>query len=107
MNSLPQRKNIRLRKYDYSSDGYYFVTMDTYRQKPIINKYKQEVEVILLSLPGRFPGLTIDWYVLMPTHVHVIFIFQRYESETWRCREDFQGPCIKKYGASILAAELL
>lgn len=76
MNSLPRRKNIRLKKYDYSSDGYYFVTIDTHRHKPIINKYDREIEAILLALPGRFPGLAIDWYVLMPTHVHVILIFK-------------------------------
>ena len=27
MNKLPQRKNIRLRDYDYSQAGYYFVTL--------------------------------------------------------------------------------
>ncbi len=33
------------------------------------------VERILLSLPERFSGLRIDWYVLMSTHLHVIFLF--------------------------------
>jgi hypothetical protein len=33
------------------------------------------VERILLSLPERFSGLRIDWYILMSTHLHVIFLF--------------------------------
>ena len=46
-----------------------------YRGKPNIRQYKRMVEQILLSLPERFSGLRIDWYVLMSTHLHVIFAF--------------------------------
>ena len=72
---LPKRKEIRLKSYDYSSDGYYFVTICTHRWKPNIRRYREAVKRILLSLPERFSGLKIDWYVLMPTHLHVIFVF--------------------------------
>jgi REP element-mobilizing transposase RayT len=34
------------------------------------------VKQILFSLPERFSGLNIDLYVLMPTHIHVIFVFE-------------------------------
>jgi len=72
---LPKRKEIRLKTYDYKSDGYYFVTICTHKCKPNIRKYKSEVERILLSLLERFSGLKIDFYVLMSTHLHVIFFF--------------------------------
>jgi len=72
---LAKRKEIRLKNYDYRSDGYYFVTVCTHRRKPYLSQYKKTVEQILLSLPERFSGLKIDWYVLMSTHVHVIFTF--------------------------------
>ena len=72
---LPKRKEIRLRSYDYTSDGYYFVTICTHRGKPHISQHGKAVEKILLSLPQRFSGLEIDWYVLMPTHLHAIFSF--------------------------------
>ena len=72
---LPKRKETRLKNYDYKSDGYYFVTICTHKSEPNIRKYKSEVERILLSLPERFSGLKIDFYVLMSTHLHVIFIF--------------------------------
>jgi len=47
------------------------------RGKPNIRQYKRVVERILLSLPGRFSGLKIDCYVLMSTHLHVIFALVR------------------------------
>jgi len=72
---LPKRKNIRLRNYDYKSNGYYFVTICTHKGKPNISLYREVVERILFSLPERFSGLRIDWYTLMSTHLHVIFVF--------------------------------
>jgi len=72
--SIPKRKEIRLKGYDYRSNGYYFITICTYKGKPYVKKHKETIEKILLSLPERFSGLTIDWYILMPTHLHMIFI---------------------------------
>ena len=72
---LPKRKEIRLKNYNYKSNGYYFITICTHRGKPYIGKYKEIIEKILLSLPERFSGLKIDWYVLMSNHLHVIFVF--------------------------------
>ncbi len=46
-----------------------------YRGRPNIRQYRGVVERILLSLPERFSGLKIDWYVFMSTHLHVIFLF--------------------------------
>jgi len=73
---LPRRKEIRLKNYDYTQDGYYFVTICTHKQKPNITEHKDVVKQILFSLPERFSGLNIDLYVLMPTHIHVIFVFE-------------------------------
>ena len=74
--SLPKRKEIRLKSYNYKSNGYYFITICTYKRKPYIKKYEEILEKILLSLPERFSGLTIDWYIFMPTHLHMIFVFK-------------------------------
>ena len=76
MNNFPKRKSIRLKNYDYSSNGFYFVTICTRDNRPIIEEYKEKVDMTLLNLPERFSGLTIDYYSIMPTHVHVIFIFE-------------------------------
>ena len=73
--SLSKRKDIRLKSYDYKSNGYYFITICAYKGKSYIRKHKEIIEKILLSLPERFSGLKIDWYILMPTHLHMIFVF--------------------------------
>lgn len=35
MNDFPQRKRIRLKNYDYSQNGYYFVTICTYERQQL------------------------------------------------------------------------
>ncbi len=35
---LPQRKTIRLKEYDYSTPGAYFIIMCTKDKKPILNR---------------------------------------------------------------------
>lgn len=71
---FPKRRNIRLKHYDYSADGHYFVTICAHQRKPIIDKYKEIVESVLHELPGRFSGLRIDYHILMASHVHVILV---------------------------------
>ena len=35
MNDFPQQKRIRLKNYDYSQNGYYFVTICTYERQQL------------------------------------------------------------------------
>ena len=74
---LPQRKNIRLSGYDYTSNGYYFVIICTYKNEPYIQRYEEIITKVLYSLPTRISGLGIDYKVLMPTHLHIIFVFHK------------------------------
>jgi hypothetical protein len=49
---MPQnkkRKQIRLKSYDYSENGYYFVTICSNDIKPIFGEYKAPVEAGLAS----------------------------------------------------------
>jgi len=66
---------LRLGGYDYSSDGYYFVTLCA-SDKARFRNSKQAVEVTLLSLPASIKGLAIDYHVVMDDHVHVILIIE-------------------------------
>ncbi|MCK5534228.1 transposase [bacterium] len=72
---LPKRKDIRLKNYDYKKNGYYFVTICTHNKKPLCYQYENIISRILYLLPVRFPGLEIDYQVIMPTHIHAILIF--------------------------------
>ena len=41
-----------------------------------IARYRELTEKILHHLPKIFSGLSIDYFVLMPSHLHIIFVFQ-------------------------------
>ena len=70
------RKNVRLKDYDYTANGYYFVTICTSLRKPLLDQYHKEAEHILQSLPSRFTGVKLDFYCFMPDHLHAIFILR-------------------------------
>jgi hypothetical protein len=72
---LPKRKEIRNVGVQFIEPVYGLDESSPYRGRPNIRQYRGVVERILLSLPERFSGLKIDWYVLMSTHLHVIFLF--------------------------------
>ena len=90
MNDLPKRKQLRLKNYDYSSRGAYFVTICIQDRKPILSdvlvgdgafdvpqirltKYGKIVEKYLLS-SENITDVKIDQYVIMPDHIHAIII---------------------------------
>ena len=77
----PKRKRLRLQDYDYSQDGYYFLTICTRGKeellsritlkedgsaKVVLSHYGTVAESYLQSIPG------IDKYVIMPNHIHMI-----------------------------------
>jgi putative transposase len=70
----PKRQPLRLPNYDYTSAGAYFVTICADQHKPLFDH--PELTRFLLetwqSLPDRFPGVTLDEFVIMPNHVHFI-----------------------------------
>ncbi len=80
-----QRRSIRLKDHDYSSPGAYFVTICTNirgqnwmgiidRDGMKSNIVGVTVEQELFKLPQRFEHLEIDAFVIMPDHLHVIFV---------------------------------
>ena len=89
----PYRKHPRLSEYDYASAGVYFVTVCTQGKKHLLcridppavgrglapavvrlSKAGLIVKQELFALEQRFENLTVDKYVIMPNHVHVILI---------------------------------
>lgn len=75
MNIMNYRKNIRLRNYDYSQNGYYFVTICTHMRNPIfVGAVKNMIEQKINQIPRYYKGVDIDYNKVMPTHVHLILI---------------------------------
>ncbi len=81
---LPNRKRNRLEGYDYSLGGYYFVTIcvkerfDFFgrikNEKMFLNEYGKIVSSAWLDLPNHYFNCELDYYVIMPDHVHGIII---------------------------------
>jgi REP element-mobilizing transposase RayT len=70
------RKDIRLKNYDYRTDGYYFVTPVTQQRENIFLGKESLIEAELKDTINKCPGADLDYFVVMPNHVHVIFILK-------------------------------
>jgi len=78
------RKSIHLRGYDYSQSGWYFITLCTYQRLPlfcnivgssmVLNPAGAAVEKCWHEIPGHFPQVTLDAFVIMPNHLHGIIM---------------------------------
>ena len=75
---LPQRKNLRLKNYDYSTPGAYFVTISTYNRNKLfwtngeLNEIGIAVEESISDIHKHHKYVKVDKYVIMPHHVHLI-----------------------------------
>lgn len=77
MTDFKYRKNVRIPKFDYSVNGYYFVTICTALfRKRLRGAYADMVENELSALEKRFPGAKAHTQVIMDDHVHVIIGLQ-------------------------------
>ncbi len=84
---IHQRHSIRLAEYDYSSAGFYFVTICVQERECLLGEIVDS-EVILndagrmvaktwQELPAKYPDIAIDEYVIMSNHFHGIIILQQ------------------------------
>jgi len=79
---LPNRRSIRLKNYDYSQKGSYFITIVTQNRKHLFGKI--EDGIMILSSVGRIveeewlntiqlrPNVTLGEFIIMPDHMHMI-----------------------------------
>jgi len=81
-NTYNQQKSIRLKGYDYSQAGLYFVTICTqshiclfgevYQHEMILNEAGTITNQCWLDIPNHFPDVAIHDHVIMPNHIHGI-----------------------------------
>lgn len=84
--------SARLQNYDYSSNGYYFITICTKNReyffgeiadnKMQLSKMGKTAEKFWLEIPKHFPFVKLDEFVVMPNHVHGIIIINKTISKT-------------------------
>jgi putative transposase len=79
---LPNRKSIRLKGYDYSQAGLYFITICCDDRKCLFGKISDGKMIFnetgnvanecWLQIPKHFPNAILHEYIIMPNHVHGI-----------------------------------
>ena len=90
---LPKRKPNRLNGFDYSAAGSYFITICTRQREKILSQVcvgeaiclpqnpngtlhltgcGEMVKDAILRIPEIYPSVSVDCYVIMPNHVHLI-----------------------------------
>ncbi|MEE8128116.1 MAG: hypothetical protein V3T45_06140, partial [Nitrospinaceae bacterium] len=87
---IHRRRSIRLKGYDYSLAGAYFVTVCTQdrlclfgnvnNEQMTLSQAGQMVYEQWSELPKRFPELAIDEFTMMPNHLHGILIINDNET---------------------------
>ena len=84
---FPKRKATRLKEYDYSQNGCYFITVCTGNRRQFLSQivgqglapaeiklseYGEIAKEQLLALEERYTNVKIDNYAIMPNHIHAI-----------------------------------
>ncbi len=96
--TIHHRRSIRLKGYDYSQAGAYFITICTHNRQPffgnivrpgfapaqlselappaqmLLNEYGRIAHEQWLQIPTRFDNIELDAFVVMPNHIHGILI---------------------------------
>jgi REP element-mobilizing transposase RayT len=80
------RKIIRLKEYDYSQPGYYFITICTANRRCIFGEVDHDRLVLSNigeivnkwwhNISEHFPNVELDEMQIMPNHVHAIVIIK-------------------------------
>lgn len=78
------RKLNRLKGFNYSQSGYYFITVCTQNRlecfgnidnsKMLLNKFGKIIETQWEWLAHQYPYIQLDEFVIMPNHIHGILI---------------------------------
>ena len=77
------RKPNRLTEYDYNHNGAYFVTICTQDRKKILSSIVGDgfpvpkpigliADEYIRKIPEKYPPVSIDRYVIMPDHIHIL-----------------------------------
>jgi REP element-mobilizing transposase RayT len=82
--NVHHRRSIRLRGYDYSQTGAYFVTICIQNRECLfgeivggemqLNDVGKIVQMTWDALPSHYPHIELDEWVVMPNHFHSIIV---------------------------------
>ena len=124
MTELPKRKSIRIKDYDYSTPGAWFITICTAnREKLFWSDCRGElcspdyvplsaegvlVEKEIQKLSSIYNSVGIDKYCIMPDHIHLILTVDtdadgrtQFAPTISRVIKQFKGSITKQLGRSV------
>jgi putative transposase len=94
---IHHRRSIRLKGYDYSQNGAYFITLCAQDRKPIFGKIvNYEMQLSQFGIIARDEWLKtsemrknieMDEFVVMPNHFHGIIVI---DDGGWKCKDTLQ-----------------
>ncbi|MBI5621696.1 hypothetical protein HY933_02430 [Candidatus Falkowbacteria bacterium] len=78
-----RRRSIRLPAYDYSGEGWYFITIcstdnkqclfgDINNERMVLSDCGKIIKHQWVRIPKRFNNVILDDYIIMPNHIHGI-----------------------------------
>lgn len=90
-NTIKQRKNQRYKDFNYSSDGYYYVTICTDKKRDlfgilqnnqvVLNPLGKLVEENIRAL-NDLKGVSVTAHIVMPNHLHLLLEIGNRENNT-------------------------
>ena len=102
MNKLPKRKHPRLKNYDYSQNGFYFVTVcvavnsvklskvyakgENGKPEICLSEIGKTVEKQILRIPEIYKTVSVEKYIILPNHLHLLFHFDNLNGGIWESR---------------------
>jgi REP element-mobilizing transposase RayT len=100
LKELPVRKPNRLKGYDYSQNGNYFITVcakerlelfatinvgaATCRPHVCLSNVGQIIDISIKNIPQKYPYTSVNTYVIMPNHLHLILIINNTDENNGR-----------------------
>lgn len=103
---MQKRKPNRLKGYDYSQNGVYFLTLCTKDKQCLFGKvvgdgvldvpqmilsdYGKVIENYIFQIQNTYKHILIDNYVIMPNHVHLIVML--YSDDNVLCEKVSEAP---------------
>jgi putative transposase len=89
MNYNPEKHNrqsIRLKQYDYASEGMYFITICSYQKQHLFGEVVDNAMILSdmgkivrdewLKTPTLRPNVSLGEYVVMPNHLHLLLCIE-------------------------------
>ncbi|MDD4530125.1 MAG: transposase [Candidatus Gracilibacteria bacterium] len=87
----PHRKNLRLKNFDYSQNGYYFITICTQNRENhfgkiidgemVLNEFGKIALKCWNEIIKHHGNVGIDEFIIMPNHIHGIIILNFIHNE--------------------------